>query len=52
MYVVSMLGTTIFGLYDPYIDIKYHKEPAVYQEKVKQVHKNLERLATALGQSL
>ncbi len=49
MYVVSTLGATIFGMYDPYIDLKYRKEPEVYQEKVKQVHKELDRLSVAWG---
>ena len=49
MYIVSTLGATVFGLYDPYIDRKYYKEPAVYREKVKQVHEELSRLATAWG---
>ena len=49
MYIVSALGTTIFGLYDPYIDIKYHKDPVVYQEKVKQVHAKLAQLTVSWG---
>ena len=36
-------------MYDPYIDLKYRKEPEVYQEKVKQVHKELDRLSAAWG---
>lgn len=47
MYVVSAVGTIIFGLYNPYIDVKYHKDPVVYQEKVQEVHKELARLSTA-----
>ena len=46
MYVVSALGTVIFGSYDPYIDVKYHKDPEVYQEKVQAVHKEITRLST------
>lgn len=49
MYIVSTLGVTVFGLYAPYIDRKYYKEPAVYREKVKQVHEKLNRFATAWG---
>ena len=47
MYVVSALGMMIFGSYEPYIDVKYHKDPVVYQEKVQAVHKELTRLSTA-----
>ncbi len=47
MYVVSALGMMIFGSYEPYIDVKYHKNPVVYQEKVQAVHKELTRLSTA-----
>ena len=47
MYVVSALGIMIFGSYEPYIDVKYHKDPVVYQEKVQAVHKELTRLSTA-----
>lgn len=47
MYVVSALGMMIFGSYEPYIDMKYHKDPVVYQEKVQAVHKELTRLSTA-----
>ncbi len=45
MYVVSALGMMIFGSYEPYIDVKYHKDPVVYQEKVQAVHKELTRLS-------
>ncbi|MDT9606550.1 ZmpA/ZmpB/ZmpC family metallo-endopeptidase [Lactobacillus johnsonii] len=47
MYVVSALGMMIFGSYEPYIDVKYHKDPVVYQEKVQAVHKELTWLSTA-----
>ncbi len=47
MYVVSALGMMIFGSYEPYIDVKYHNDPVVYQEKVQAVHKELTRLSTA-----
>ncbi len=47
MYVVSALGIMIFGSYEPYIDVKYHKDPVVYQEKVQAVHKELTRLSIA-----
>ena len=47
MYVVSALGMMIFGSYEPYIDVKYHKDPVVYQEKVQAVHKELTRLSIA-----
>lgn len=46
MYVVSALGMMIFGSYEPYIDVKYHKDPVVYQEKVQAIHKELTRLST------
>lgn len=49
MYVVSTLGMTVFGMYDPYIDVKYHKDPKVYQEKVKEVQAKLDRLAKGWG---
>lgn len=49
MYIVSTLGMTVFGMYDPYIDVKYHKEPKVYQEKVKEVQAKLDRLASGWG---
>ncbi|MCT3383301.1 YSIRK-type signal peptide-containing protein [Lactobacillus johnsonii] len=47
MYVVSALGIMIFGSYEPYIDVKYHRDPVVYQEKVQAVHKELTRLSIA-----
>lgn len=47
MYVVSALGTMIFGSYAPYIDLKYQADPVVYREKVEAVHKELVRLSTA-----